>query len=407
MSRSRSAALVAFVTLAAAGCGSELDVPCGAAAAQASCADADPADVVDADSGGDADADDSTSDDVTAPADDEPEADGADANGSNDDTAADDKVGDDAADDAADDDAVADDAVADGAVADGADNDIVAADADAGDPRFNIRFATYNVRTSNLDNRAWGDAHVGWDANDAARMARVASTIASQHLTVVALQEVRRPERTAIVDALLDEHRQAWRATTQSGGADDTVVIFRRSVWKKIKETHFVIPLQPGLNDRAQIGVLLEHKATGERVWFYSVHLAAAGSAGESARRIGIRRTVTSIETHAVDHGQRFVLGGDFNTDASGAVGDVLRAAGFAKNTRSAADQIVNNGCATFNSRAGSAGNQTCPGGAARHIDQVWVSRSGLHVLKVQVTANALTSRSSDHNPLTTILQTR
>lgn len=271
---------------------------------------------------------------------------------------------------------------------------------------FNVRFATYNVRTSNLNNSAWGDTHVGFDGDDAQRMRNVADTIADQNLTVVALQEVRQPERSAIVGRLLDEHQQTWSATTQVSGRDDAVVVYRRSVWRKVRETHFTVPLQPGLDDRSQIGVLLEHRASGERLWFYSVHLAA-GPDGESARRVGIRRAIDSIRVHAVDNGRRFVLGGDFNTDAGGAVGDLLRDAGFAKYARSAADRVVGNGCASFNRFAGSAGDQSCPGGTARHIDQVWLSSGGINVVRYQVTASAHTSRSSDHNPLTTILRHR
>ena len=380
MSRSTSA-LVTLAILAAAGCGSadELDDSCDGAAAD--CTRDDSMDDLPADADRDPDG--------SAPADDATAPDGV-GQGS------DDPV----------DDSGADADPGDGAP-DAPDAPDVVTDSAAGTLRFNIRFATYNVRTSNLNNRAWGDTHVGWDSNDAARMRRVAATIASQDLTVVALQEVRRPERTAIVQQLLQQHEQTWGATTQDDGADDTMVIFDRSVWRKVKETHFVIPMQPGLNDRAQIGVLLEHQASGERVWFYSVHLAAAGGDGDAARLAGIRRTVSSIRREAVDHGQLFVLGGDFNTDASGAVGDALRGAGFAKNARSAADRNVNDGCKTFNPSAGSAGHQSCPGGVARHIDQVWVSRSGLKVLRYEVTANELTSRSSDHNPLTTILKTQ
>jgi len=71
-----------------------------------------------------------------------------------------------------------------------------------------IRFATYNVRTSNLNNAAWGDRHVGWDANDGARMERIADEIADQELTVVAAQEMRGNERNAVLARLRDRHDQ-------------------------------------------------------------------------------------------------------------------------------------------------------------------------------------------------------
>lgn len=271
---------------------------------------------------------------------------------------------------------------------------------------FRIRFASYNVRTSNLNNSAWGDTHTGWDSNDEARMFRVADEIAAQNLTVVATQEMRRPERTAVLQRLQNRHGQDWGATTQTNGRDDTMVLFLKSRWRKIRETHFTIRMQGSLRDRDQIGVLLEHRATGQRVWFYSVHFAAgSGDGAPAAREDAARRTVQSIRNRAVANDLPFVLGGDFNTTAASPVGSVFRSSGFMKYTRNAATTVVNNGCRTFNTRAGSAGRQSCPGGTAAHIDHVWVSRSGMMVERYKVTATQRTSRASDHNPVTTILR--
>lgn len=283
-------------------------------------------------------------------------------------------------------------------------------DADAGAPSgpttFEIRLASYNVRTSNLYNGAWGDTHVGWDEKDAERMRRVADTIASQKLTVVATQEMRKPERDAVLARLKTHHGQDWGFTTQKRGADDTVVLFRKAVWSKVREVHFVIPMQPGLDDRNQIGVLLEHAPTGRRVWVYSVHFAAGDStASLSARAEAARRTVQSIRDEAVAKGHPFVLAGDFNATSGENVGDVLRKAEIMKYTRNVADHVVNDGCKTFNGRAGSEGLQACPGGVAPHIDQIWAVRAGMQVLKHQVVATQQTSRSSDHNPVITVLK--
>lgn len=277
----------------------------------------------------------------------------------------------------------------------------------AGASPFRIRFATYNVRTSNLDNSAWRDSHVGWDANDRARMERVADEIVDQRLTVVAAQEIRGVERDAVL-ARLREHGQAWGWTTyQQPGLDDTAVLFLRSEWRKVRETHFLIPLQGDLRDRYQVGVLLEHRATGRAVWFYSVHFAAGGDSGAAARLEAARRTVRSIRERAIDGGRPFVLGGDFNAVASGPVGDVFRATDFMRYARNAADSRVNDGCKTFNGNAGWEGRQQCPGGEAPHIDHVWVSRSDMRVETHRVTATVRTSRASDHNPLTVVIERR
>lgn len=282
---------------------------------------------------------------------------------------------------------------------------------DAGAPpaepvAFEIRLASYNVRTSNLNNSAWGDTHVGWDANDGERMRRIADTIASQKLTVVATQEMRRPERDAVLARLKDHHGQDWGFTTAEQGADDTVVLFRKSVWSKVREVHFLIPMQPGLDDRNQIGVLLQHKTTGREVWVYSLHFAAGdSSASNAARAEAAKRTVQSVKNHAVDKKQPFILAGDFNATSEEVVGDVFRSSDLMKYSRNVAAEVVNNGCKTFNGRAGSEGLQACYGGVASHIDQIWLVKTGMQVLRYQVTATAQTSRSSDHNPLTTILK--
>ncbi len=88
-------------------------------------------------------------------------------------------------------------------------------------------------------------------------------------------------------------------------------------------------------------------------------------------------------------------------------MGDVFRATGFMRNTRTAADRVVNSGCKTFNDRAGTAGLQLCPGGEAVHIDHVWVIRTEMRVERYGVPADERTSRASDHDPVTTILERR
>lgn len=268
-----------------------------------------------------------------------------------------------------------------------------------------IRFASYNVRTSNLNNSAWRDTHVGWDANDQARMERVADIIASHDLTVVAAQEMRRAERDAVLGRLQKKHNQNWGHSAIKQGADDTAVLFLRTTWSKVRDTYFKIPLQPGLRDRYQVGTLLKHNKSGRRVWFYSVHYAAGGSAGAPMRAEGARKTVMAIRSQAVDANLPFVLGGDMNTTSHGPVGNIFDKAGFLKYTRRVADRKTNNGCKSFNTRAGWEGKQTCPGGAASHIDQVWVSRPKMDVLKYEIVATSRSSRASDHNPLVTILR--
>ncbi len=273
---------------------------------------------------------------------------------------------------------------------------------------FRIRFATYNVRTANLNNSAWGDHHVGWDSNDRARMERVADEIAAQELTVVAAQEMRNNERDAVLARLRERHGERWGFTSRrQPNLDDTVVLYSRAVWQPVRETHFIIPLQGDLRDRYQVGVLLRHRETGRVVWFYSVHFAAGGADGANERAEAARRTVRSIRENAIAHDRAFVLGGDFNAEASGPVGAIFRDAGFMRYARNAVERPQNDGCKTFNGLAGTAGRQQCPGGTASHIDHVWTSRPGMEVLVHRVVATERTSRASDHNPIVVAIQRR
>lgn len=235
-------------------------------------------------------------------------------------------------------------------------------------------------------------------------MRLIADTIHDQGLTVVAAQEIRRRERDAILGRLSGAHSLRWGYTAQRQGADDTMILFDKAVWELKRQVYYKIPMQAGLNDRFQIGAMLRHKKTGQRVWFYSVHFAAGGAAGAAARKTGAQKTLASIKANPIANDQPLVLGGDFNSATSDPPARVLSGSGLMKDARARADRRVGNGCKTLNSSAGSAGRQSCPGGAARHIDQVWVSKPGMQVLKYQVTATAHTSRSSDHNPVTTIL---
>ena len=271
-------------------------------------------------------------------------------------------------------------------------------------PVIKIRFATYNVRTSNLLNDRWGDLNRGWDEKDAARMRLVADTIAGKRLTVVALQEVRKNEYQAILNRLANHHGQTWGRTTQKAGPDDTMVIFRKDIWRLTKHIHYKIPLQSQLQSRYQVGARLRHRDSGRRVWFYSVHLAAHAE-GANARKVGARETVKAIKKSAVADDLPFVLGGDFNTTASSPPGKIFSDSGIMRYTRNFAKKKVKDGCKTLNSRAGTAGHQSCPGGAARHIDMVWVGKTKMKVTKHEVVATSTTSRASDHNPVVTIIE--
>lgn len=282
----------------------------------------------------------------------------------------------------------------------------------AGADAVPVVIASYNIRTAgygqaNSWNQAWGDFHAGWDANDAARMARVAATIrdrAARGLTIAALQEAHPRERREVL-ANLPTH---WAGTApyQNG---ETVVLWDTRTWKQLGTGYFWIQVKADGTKRPQVRTLLQHRVTGKRLYVLSVHFPTA-SRPDYLKRDAARRTVEAIRGTAVAQRVPFVLAGDINAPASGIAGDVFRASGVMKYARVAAARRYNDDCRSYIGRAGEGGFAGSAGrqpygcthattGHATQIDHLWTSR-GIGVNTHRVIGDARTSRSSDHNPI-------
>lgn len=275
--------------------------------------------------------------------------------------------------------------------------------AEASSP-FSIRFGSYNVRTATLYNGEWVTTTAGFDRDDARRMRRIARTIAGHRHGVVATQEMRAPGRRAVIRRLEALTDHDWKTSNRELRRDDAMVLFDSAKWRKRREVDFRTPFEPGRPNRHQVGVLLQYKQTGRKVWFYSVHYGIGRNAtARQHRRKAARRTIRVIKRNA--NGHPFVLGGDFNEVAGGAAFRTFRRSDYTKYARLVGDRKVNNHCKTWNNHAGSSGRQNCLDRPAPHIDHIWVRKHGMQVRIHKVTANARTSRSSDHNPVTAILR--
>lgn len=262
--------------------------------------------------------------------------------------------------------------------------------------RTGVRFATYNVRTSHLNNGWAGDPDTKYDRDDEKRMKRVARFIKDRNLHITAVQEVRNPERSGIL-----RHLPKNYYATGVKGRSDTALIWNADVWKRLDVGRFHVPIRGDVS-RPQIWMKLQHRKTNRKIVVSSLHFAA-GKRRESLRVAGAERSVKALRKAA--GGLPFVIAGDINGNDSspGRMGayKAFKNAGLTY-TRYAAEHRNGNNCDSHNGKAGH-GKQECRRGRGSHIDMVWVAK----VRKVgsyNLVADKKTSRTSDHNPLITQL---
>ncbi|MQA05465.1 MAG: hypothetical protein GEV07_23010 [Streptosporangiales bacterium] len=255
-----------------------------------------------------------------------------------------------------------------------------------------VRFATYNVRTSHLNNKWAGDPDAKYDRDDAARMERVATFIKNKNLHIIAVQEVRHDERRGIM-----KHLPKNFYASGVKGRSDTAIIWNAKAWKHLDTGRFDVRIRKTVT-RPQVWMKLQHRRSGQRI-VSSLHLAA-GDKREHLRIAGAERTVRKMRR--VANGLPFVVAGDINGNdrTRGRMGAyrVFKGAGLTY-TRYLPKYRFGNHCDSHNGRAGH-GKQECrANGRGSHIDMVFVSKA-LRVGSYNLVANARTSRTSDHNPL-------
>jgi len=277
----------------------------------------------------------------------------------------------------------------------------------------NVRFATYNILTAGLSRGDWGDNNRTYDRRDSGRMAKVGDTIARHNLSVVALQEAGQDDQVrGIQKRLKNEYGERWK---MSGKPENRLVtsvriIWDTGVWQRIGRAHWKIPMGPGQEARNQTAMLLENRASGQRVWFLSVHLANKNKTG--ARKEGARRTLAFLKKRAVSHRRAFVIGGDFNDKHGQGGSKVFAAKWFTRSARWSADERVADKCTSYiGHRSGPRAQPSsvpCRTPRARQIDQVYVStgyqRGAFDIPRHRVIKTRSTVRSSDHLPVAAVL---
>ncbi|MBA2391011.1 MAG: hypothetical protein H0V67_12245 [Geodermatophilaceae bacterium] len=101
-----------------------------------------------------------------------------------------------------------------------------------------------------------------------------------------------------------------WQRSSDTQTAQS--VVWKPEVWKRVRADRFVIPFNYG-NSREQPMVLLQHRASGKKIWVVSVHLQSGSSkAAVREREIGMRRMIQRVEELAAT-GQPVLLSGDMN----------------------------------------------------------------------------------------------
>lgn len=263
-----------------------------------------------------------------------------------------------------------------------------------------IRFASYNVRTSTLNNNRWGDNNSFYDADDARRMKGIAKVIQDRGLSLLAAQEVREKERAGMLNNL-----SGWNATGVKDNGE-TVIFWRNDVWEIQGQAQTYRVRIDNDTTRPQVYALFQHKISKQKVYVFDVHYAAGDRA--NLRLEAAKESVAKIRATAIQNNIPFILAGDMNENdrVRGGVVDYLNSTGIMKYSRYVAKEKFHNDCDTHNGKAGLQGLQECGrANGGSHIDHVWVSqRQSVGVNIYNVYATSETSRISDHNPLITAI---
>lgn len=289
------------------------------------------------------------------------------------------------------------------------DSDIIAAmdyEAPAASETFDstggdIEFATYNVRTSTLNNSELGDPDRVFDTDDDIRMQGAAKLLIDNNVTIAATQEVRGAERKSLLSHL----PEGWKATSLNQGkyGFSEVIFWDGKLYKQGRQGVFTIP-KGGGEQRESIWTELISNATGSSVYVFGIHTPTSNDA---EREIGAKLTLQEVDK-VVPVGTPYIIAGDMNSNDTApdrnAVFEVFKQSGLLLYTRTAVDNPKGNNCNTFNSPGD--GRQNCGNGRGSHIDQIWVSKDPkISVLDYRNIATSEALKVSDHNPVITKLK--
>ena len=146
------------------------------------------------------------------------------------------------------------------------------------------------------------------------RMRRALKLLNDAKVDVVGLQELQRPQAEAF-EALDGDQ---WRLFHSVADSENSIA-WRRDKWTKVRTRTVGVPYFDG-NERRMPLVLLRHKKTGQKVWFFNVHNPA--NTDRFPDQADYRAQATAIEIDVLERlargGAPVIFLGDLN-DRQGA----------------------------------------------------------------------------------------
>ena len=179
------------------------------------------------------------------------------------------------------------------------------------EPEADFVVATFNV----LGNSHTTETGKEPDLDSGSRRVRRAIRVLNDaKVDVVGLQEMQRPQARAFETIAGDE----WRLFHSAADSENSIA-WRRDAWAKVRARTVGVPYFDG-NERRMPLVLLRHKETGVKVWFFNVHNPA--NTARFPDQADHRARATAIEIDLLDRLARgkapVVFLGDLN-DRQGA----------------------------------------------------------------------------------------
>ena len=171
-------------------------------------------------------------------------------------------------------------------------------------PAVTFKVASFNILGSQhtAQSRRWAPGA------SRARLAR--QWLDAEGVSVTGISEGQRDQMLTLTDG------RAWRAfpspKTSTNSQTAQSVAWRHSEWQKVDAETFRIPFY-FRQTREQPMVLLEHRATGQRVWVIEVHLTVGrGERAVHERRVGTRRLAAQVR-RLEPTGVPVIVTGDMN----------------------------------------------------------------------------------------------
>lgn len=198
-------------------------------------------------------------------------------------------------------------------------------DSGAPTPKPDFVLATFNVLGNSHTTESGKEPELDPGTR---RMRRALRLLNAAEADVVGLQELQKPQAHAL-EALEGD---SWRLF-HSAGDSENAIAWRRGSWAAVRTRTIGVPYFDG-NERRMPLVLLRHKETGVKVWFFNVHNPA--NTDRFPDQADYRAAATAIEIDLLNRLARgktpVVFMGDLN-DRQGAFCDFTESGSYAAAT--------------------------------------------------------------------------